>query len=50
MASAETALVLTDPQNDFLSEDGVAWEPRRPRWRRRRQRSAWLPPCDDRCD
>jgi nicotinamidase-related amidase len=22
----DTALVLTDPQNDFLSEDGVAWE------------------------
>jgi hypothetical protein len=21
-----TALVLTDPQNDFLSENGVAWE------------------------
>lgn len=26
MVSTETALVLTDPQNDFLSEDGVAWE------------------------
>ena len=26
MPSNETALVLTDPQNDFLSEDGVAWE------------------------
>lgn len=24
--SATTALVLTDPQNDFLSPDGVAWE------------------------
>lgn len=26
MDSNETALVLTDPQNDFLSEQGVAWE------------------------
>jgi len=26
MDSKETALVLTDPQNDFLSEAGVAWE------------------------
>lgn len=26
MVSADTALVLTDPQNDFLSPDGVAWE------------------------
>ncbi len=24
--SIDTALVLTDPQNDFLSESGVAWE------------------------
>jgi nicotinamidase-related amidase len=24
--NGETALVLTDPQNDFLSENGVAWE------------------------
>lgn len=24
--TAATALVLTDPQNDFLSPDGVAWE------------------------
>nr|MBA3800810.1 isochorismatase family protein [Geodermatophilaceae bacterium] len=26
MVDHDTALVLTDPQNDFLSEDGVAWE------------------------
>lgn len=26
MVDNATALVLTDPQNDFLSEDGVAWE------------------------
>ena len=26
MVDNTTALVLTDPQNDFLSEDGVAWE------------------------
>lgn len=26
MVNRDTALVLTDPQNDFLSEDGVAWE------------------------
>lgn len=25
MASSDTALVLTDPQNDFLSPDGVTW-------------------------
>lgn len=25
-ARSDTALVLTDPQNDFLSERGVAWE------------------------
>lgn len=24
--SSTTALVLTDPQNDFLSPDGVTWE------------------------
>ena len=23
--SQDTALVITDPQNDFLSEDGVVW-------------------------
>lgn len=26
MASRDTALVLTDPQNDFLSPEGVTWE------------------------
>lgn len=26
MTRNETGLVLTDPQNDFLSESGVAWE------------------------
>jgi nicotinamidase-related amidase len=26
MTNTDTALVLTDPQNDFLSEEGVAWE------------------------
>jgi nicotinamidase-related amidase len=25
MAASDTALVLTDPQNDFLSPDGVTW-------------------------
>lgn len=25
LARAETALLLTDPQNDFLSEKGIAW-------------------------
>ncbi len=24
--SSDTALVITDPQNDFLSPKGVAWE------------------------
>ena len=23
--SSDTAIVITDPQNDFLSEDGVPW-------------------------
>ena len=26
IASGDTALVITDPQNDFLSPDGVTWE------------------------
>jgi nicotinamidase-related amidase len=26
MANSDTALVITDPQNDFLSPDGVTWE------------------------
>ena len=26
MGSNETALVITDPQNDFLSPDGVTWD------------------------
>ncbi len=26
MSNADTALVITDPQNDFLSPDGVTWE------------------------
>ena len=26
MSSADTAIVITDPQNDFLSPDGVTWE------------------------
>ena len=25
-SSKDTALVITDPQNDFLSPDGVTWE------------------------
>jgi hypothetical protein len=25
-ASRDTAIVITDPQNDFLSPDGVTWE------------------------
>ena len=25
MSANDTALVITDPQNDFLSEDGVTW-------------------------
>lgn len=24
--TADTALVITDPQNDFLSEDGATWD------------------------
>ncbi len=26
LTKGDTALVLTDPQNDFLSPDGVTWE------------------------
>ncbi len=26
IARAHTALVITDPQNDFLSPEGVTWE------------------------
>ena len=26
LSAQDTALVITDPQNDFLSEDGVTWQ------------------------
>ncbi len=30
LTTGDTALVLTDPQNDFLSPEGVTWEPAGP--------------------